>query len=91
MDDTLIKVDVNAGVNYAGIGIVVITAVSQSGDKFVGLLTPDKSRELGRACFAEAESAEVNDILYSLLKEILDLDDDSISDFISVFEQARKE
>jgi hypothetical protein len=90
-DDNLSRIDVNSGVNYAGIGIVVITAISQSGDKFVGILTPDKTRELGWACFAEAETAEVNDILYSLMKEILDLDDDAISDFIRVFEQARKE
>jgi hypothetical protein len=87
----LARVDVTAGVNYDGIGVVIVTAISKTGHKFVGLLSPAKARELGQACFAEAEGAEVNDILYSLLKEILDLDNARISKFMSVFEQARKE
>jgi hypothetical protein len=91
IETDLVRVDVNAGVNYAGIGFVIVSAVSQGGEVFTGLLPPDKARELGQACFKEAETAETNNILYTLLREILDLDEDVVSDFIAVFEQARKE
>lgn len=90
-DYELARLDVQANVNYAGVGVVTITAMSKFGSVITGNLTPDKACELSGVIFQEAETAYSLDILYSLLREMLDLDDDVIADFIKAFKKSREE
>lgn len=90
-DDDLVRLDVKANVNYAGVGVVTITAYSRGGGKIVGSLLPHEIKEVGVACFEEAETAYSNDILYNLMRDTLDLDDDVISEFIIAFRKSREE
>jgi hypothetical protein len=87
----LVRIDVKAIVDRDGVGFVSISAISQDGGVFVGLLTPDKARELGNTCFTEAEIADIDLILYEMLKNRLDLDDDDLSEFMIEFKKAREE
>jgi hypothetical protein len=87
----LLRIDVKAVVDRDGIGVILISAISEDGGEFSGLLSPEKTRELGNACFTEAEIADIDLILYEMLKNRLDLDDDDLSDFMSEFKKAREE
>lgn len=90
-DYELARLDVQANVNYAGVGVVTISAHSKFGSVITGNLTPDKACELSGVIFQEAETAYSLDILYSLLRDMLDLDDDVIADFIKAFKKSREE
>jgi hypothetical protein len=90
-DKDLVKMEIRACVNYAGVGSVMVTAISDCGEEFVGLISPEKSREVGQTFYKEAETAEINDILTVLLKNILDLEDDAITDFLIEFRNARED
>jgi hypothetical protein len=85
------KLDVEAVINYAGVGFVRICASSNEGDILTGLLPIDKARDLGRSVFRQAEVADTEVLVYELLKNILDLDDDAVSDFMIEFRKAREE
>jgi hypothetical protein len=82
----LVRLDIKAN-----LGSVVVSAFSENGGRFTGLLPPDEVRALGRICFEEAAVAEIDHLLYRLMKDLLDLDEDVISDFIIEFRKAREE
>jgi hypothetical protein len=90
-DYELARLDVMANVNYAGVGVVSISAHSKFGSVITGSLTPNKAHELSGVILQEAETAYSLDILYSLLRDMLDLDDDVIADFIKAFKKSREE
>jgi hypothetical protein len=86
----LSAIDVTAVINYAGVGMVSISAISEDGTMMTGLLLPDSARALGKVCFKEAEVADVETLIYELLRNILDLDEDVLSDFMTEFKKARE-
>lgn len=90
-DYELVQLDVKANVNYAGVGVVTVTAFSKFGTVITGNLSPDKASELSGIFFQEAETAYSLDILYSLLRDMFDAEDDVIADFITAFKKSREE
>jgi len=91
INNELERIEVVSIVNYDGIGFVRVSVFAENGDVIVGLLKPDGARDLGNACFTEAEIADVDNILYQMMINSLDLDEDVVSDFIIEFKKAREE
>lgn len=87
----LVSIDVVSGVNTEGKGFVTISATSEGKGMFVGQLPPNEVRNLGLQCFAVAEAAEVDAIIFGLLKNKFGLDDALIAAFIMDIRSAREE
>jgi hypothetical protein len=85
------SINVVSGVNTEGKGFVTISAVSEGGGMFVGQLPPNTVRELGLQCFAVAEAAEVDAIIFALMKHKFGLEDGVIAAFIIDIRNAREE
>ena len=87
----LVSIDLVSGVNEEGKGFVTISAVSEGKGMFVGQLPPDIVRGLGQQCFEVAEAAEVDAIIFGLLKNKFGLDEPSIAAFITDLRNARED
>ncbi|MET0786309.1 MAG: hypothetical protein ABWY25_06345 [Paenisporosarcina sp.] len=87
----LVSIDLVGGVNEEGKGFVTISAVSDTKQLMVGQLPPDIVRDLGRQCFEVAEGAEVDAIIFGLMKNKFGLEDNVIAAFIIDIRNAREE
>jgi hypothetical protein len=87
----LVSIDMISGVNEEGKGFVTVSCVSDKGDILIGQLPPKEVRELGQTCFEAGEAAEVDAIIFNLLKTKFNLPDNAIAAFIIDIRNAREE
>lgn len=80
-----------SGVSEDGRGFVTISATSDSGILMVGQLPPNLVRDIGKHAFEAAEAAEVDAIIYNLLRTKFQLPDEVIAGFITSLREARED
>jgi len=85
------SINLTSGVSEDGRGFVTVAAVSENQEMFIGQLPPETVRALGLQCFAAAEAAEVDAIIYRLMKDKFGLEDPLIGAFITDIRNAREE
>lgn len=91
MSDELVALEIKSVLTSDGAPYVSITAVSKEGNTFHGNLDTALVRGLGATCFTVAEQAELENIIYNLMKKKYELNDASVGSFILEIRKLREE